>query len=197
MSKYNLEKAKTELRIHKKGLPNIFLIDEYHEDLSIKENIFYAKLLKESENIRFIGIEGLISGVEYKEYKNFTKEFAMNQKILGNLSFFVKEMYKCQIPIVGVENEELIRKANDNKRKNKFSKDYRDPIHFCRTKYFIKNLFVEYRKRDFTSENVILNCGTHHNDDIQYLIIENKIDEVAEQEANYYRITALSHPYRE
>jgi len=188
-----------------KVLPIVFLFDENHDNLNrcIDKNIENAKILIEFCDVSIVGVESLTGGKSWdsqnqvysenysekklddhysKIYKSGQTKFAdelsryFNDRIFGVESYGMQE--KLHSDIVLPENEYYNTPVANH------------PLNAARSEHFIRTLFEYYGHQE--SGNLILNCGSNHNNDIEKWIENGKIDEITSPyRANYIRFDTV------
>ena len=185
--------------------PIVFLIDENHDNLNscIDRNIQNAKELITNANVEIIGVESLAGGKEWdEETQNYVTDDC-NEKYYKEV---LLKQYKNNCPkfandlcenyrhlIVGVESIGMTGKIEmDFQKGNPFYEQpvSSHPLHKERSKHFIKTLFEYYNSRQLIG-NLILNCGSNHNSDIEEWIRNGEIDAIANHKASYVRLNAF------
>jgi hypothetical protein len=179
--------------------PIVFLLDEKHDDIDcINKNITNALELLSKAKVELIGVESLAGGVEWSEE---TCNYVQNdyndkwyaeglEKYRNDHTEFLDELFKeYSSLIVGVESIGMMNKIEvDFYNANLSGKvEVAHPLHRERSRHFIETLFDIYRIRQL-SGNLILNCGRHHNDDIEEWIKSGEIEEFLGIKATYVRI---------
>jgi len=169
----------------------VFLIDEEHKnDLSTDLNIEIAKHLIDNESVDLVGVEShdgqynRANGLERDTNVSVIQE--VDDRIsINNYDRFAQAIKAhIQLPkrIVGIESKELYEGGKDVG--HMFNGQNRNPFHFCRSVHFLRVIFDAYIRFSF-SENIILNCGSHHNEDILKIARAGSIDVITEIPTNY------------
>lgn len=195
--------------------PIVFLIDERHHNVChINENIVIAKNLLAYCNVNLIGVEGYNGGVLYNAALERTNShhsahitvhydrFKITHQRLGEPQQEIpigndQQFSNAMIPegrlVVGVDCEGFSDKALGIDTEDFIQPENRQEYSLRRSRHFIETLFWEYRKEDITG-NLILNCGSHHNEHIRNMILQREIEAVAGMRASYYVIRNIYHP---
>ncbi len=182
--------------------PIVYLIDErHHHNDSIDDNIRIANQLIANNNVRLIGLESHYGGYEYDngenryKYKAYVKALATSDNIANDCLRFEEGLIGENFTKVGVENEGLSTKMEVEVSSNPLYGG-RPQLHInniYRSLHFIITLFEEYRRRNIDG-NLILNCGSNHNNHIQKFIEQRIIDGITGTPASYYRIRSEYFP---
>ena len=192
----------TNLSIYYKA-PIVFLFDEHHGNKNdcIIKNIENAKSLINNVNIALIGVESLAGGTEWDEEtgdyvtddlnEKYYKEVIINGWKNNCTTFCDALSINNSHLIIGVESVGMMNKIevdiyNDNPAdiSNAITNH---PLSKLRSKHFIKTLLEHYSSKQLTG-NLILNCGSNHNEHIEEWIKGGEIDEIVGVKATYVRI---------
>ena len=188
----------------KKGLTTVFLFDEHHENLNncIDKNIANAIELIEKGKVDLVGAESFAGGrswdSENQKYSNDYSNKKMDDyyaKIYKNsVTKFADEVSQFSNSIVcGVESFGMMHRIGEDCLEGNlhFEKDVSThPLNESRSKHFIQTLF-EVRTNLNLKGNLILNCGSNHNADLEKLINSGEIDEITMVKANYIRLNTF------
>ena len=182
--------------------PTVYLIDEHHHhNGSIDDNIRIANHLIANNNVRLIGLESHYGGYEYDngthryDYNCYRDPLATVDNIANNCLRFEEGLVGNNFILVGVENEGLSTEMEIEVATNPLYGGH-PQLHvnnIYRSIHFIKTLFEEYRRRNVDG-NIILNCGSNHNNHIQMFIEQRIIDGITGTPANYIRIRSALFP---
>ena len=177
------------------GLPTVFLFDEHHGNLNncIDKNILNAKELIMNGNVGLVGVESLAGGKSWDHVNQVYSEHYFEKKVDDT---FIKG-YKSASPqfanevrkelangIFGVECWAMTHRIQIDFIAKKYLGAADHPLNIKRSEHFIKTLIENYNT---TKGNLILNCGSHHNDHIEKWISTNTIDNLIGIKANYIR----------
>jgi hypothetical protein len=189
-----------------RGLPILFLLDENHNDtVSITKNVENALQLVSDASVVIIGVETYAGGKEWcRETQNYVTD-DVNEKEYRELDIpshtnsypQFADTIKKQHPdkIYGVESIGMFNKIIEESsmvektERDEFVNSHK--LHFERSKHFIKSLFEDFVSIN-TTGNLILNCGSDHNNHIESWIKDGSIDEISKFKANYIRINTFS-----
>ncbi len=192
----------TNLSISYKA-PIVFLFDEHHgnENDCIIKNIENAKSLIRDGNIVLIGVESLAGGTEWDEEtgdyvtddlnEKYYKEVIINRWKNNCTTLSDALSIENTHMIIGVESVGMMNKIevdiyidNPVDIRNFITKHYLSKL---RSKHFIKTLLEHYSSKQLIG-NLILNCGSNHNEHIEEWINSGEIDEIVGVKATYLRI---------
>ena len=188
---------------NEENLPTVFLLDENHDNINncIDKNVDNAMELIAKANVRIVGVESLAGG---KEWDRETQKYAENNynekwyeesvKLYKNSCTHFANEVKALYPgyVVGVESIGMMNRVADDYSNNLHRKETgRHALMATRSAHFIKTLFEQYSSKS-DSYNLILNCGSEHNTDIENWINSGEIDEIAGTKANYIRINSIN-----
>jgi len=181
-------------------LPTLFLFDENHSNLDncIYKNILNALELIEKGNIFRVGVESLAGGKswdsenqEYNEYyfdKKFDDQFVKKYK--SQVTTFADELErKFKNLISGVECWGMMENITKDILAGKYSSAATHPFNIKRSQHFVRTMFERYNVNE---GNLILNCGSNHNNHIEKWIESGEIDNIAGLRANYIRINTIT-----
>lgn len=182
------------------GIPTIFLFDEHHGNLNncIDKNILNAKELIKNGNVGLVGVESLAGGKAWDPENQVYSEHYFDKKLDDT---FIKT-YKSDSPqfaneiskvlangVCGVECWAMTHRIQKDSLAEKYLGAADNPLNIKRSEHFIKTLFANYNT---TIGNLILNCGSHHNDHIEEWISTKTIDSLIGLKANYIRTNTFS-----
>lgn len=181
-----------------KDTPIVFLIDEMHHNQEcINNNIINAIELIENANVKLIGVESHSGGAQWDQYDQIYIEGEYYEKEIVNTcpDFANGLTHHKKAKIVGVECRDMLDKiqceltVKDNPNYGKSVPEH--PLNKERSKHFIKTLF-EKRNELGGHGNLILNCGSNHNSDIENLIINGEIEKIVGFKASYIRLNTIN-----
>lgn len=186
-----------------KNAPIVFLIDEHHDNINncIDNNILNAKELLEKGNVSIIGVESLAGGKKWDEEINDYSEEGFADKLEAKYYTDWKSSCTKFADELNIDNLEKVFGVECIGMMNKIETDLYDGVYECvtnhplnrkRSKHFIRTLF-EKRNELKLEGNIVLNCGSNHNSDIESMIISGKIEEIADCKASYIRLNAIEH----
>lgn len=186
--------------------PIVFLFDEHHGNLNncIDKNIQNAEILITNANIALVGVESLAGGKEWDEEtedyvvddsnERYYKEYILKDW-KSNCTKFSDEVIKISHEIVlGVESVGMMNKVEvdiiDSNPIDQSAAIRSHPLTRLRSKHFISTIGEKY-KRDNLNGNIILNCGSEHNDHIIEWVNSGEIDTIIGMHANYVRLNTF------
>jgi hypothetical protein len=184
----------------------LFLFDESHDNINdcIDKNIENARILLFSANITLVGVESLAGGKEWDEDDQKYVPDNSNEKYYAeyilkdwknNCTRFCDELCKSNPQVVvGVESVGMMNKIEvdlyDNNSVDSIKAIKEHPLQVERSRHFISTLFDVFGSRSCCG-NIILNCGSDHNNHIEEWIRNGEIDRIAGTKANYVRISTI------
>lgn len=180
-----------------KDAPIVFLIDEMHHNQNcINNNINNALELIQNANITLIGVESHSGGLKWDQYDQvYLEDELYKMEVVNTCPDFANGLLiNHEEKIIGVECSDMLDKiycnqiVMDNPHYGKPIPEH--PLNKERSIHFIKTLF-EKRNELGLQGNLILNCGSNHNLDIEELIINHKIDDIVDIKASYVRLNAF------
>ncbi len=180
--------------------PSVYLIDEYHHhDISTNDNIQIARHLIRNNNVSIVALEGCFGGYEYHngyhkyEFENYVNCDVILELCDSDYTVFYEGIRNENVVKIGVDNQGLSDEISADTAFGASVPEHRNQL--LRSKHFIITLFHEYKARNLTG-NLILNCGSSHNDHILDMVKQNSIYGISQTPPNYYRIRSLLHPLR-
>ncbi|GEM_PF-5456576 len=175
--------------------PILFLFDEHHgnQNECIDRNIRNAETLIEHTDVQLIGVESHAGGVEWDQHDKKYVTNDLNEKFYrqavadyrSGCTAFVDGLAQHGGLIQGVESEGMIGKQH-----TQGETEGRNPLNELRSRHFIKTLGEEYITRGLEG-NLILNCGSEHNNDIVRWINDESIEDIVGFKATYVRINTI------
>ncbi|WP_026838198.1 hypothetical protein [Gillisia sp. JM1] len=177
-----------------KNAPILFLIDENHNNLNncIDHNILNANILIERANVQIIGVESLAGGKDWdRETDNYFKDDSNDKWYQKQVKEFKSTTPKFSDSIrlnysnlvYGVESLGM----HDKLFEESGTEGQRHWLHIERSKHFVQTLFDNYIKHGMDG-NLILNCGSEHNSDIEEWVLDNSISGIY---SSYVRINTI------
>lgn len=181
--------------------PTVFLIDEHHNhNFSTDNNIEIARDLISNNSLRLIGVESHYGGYKYdngtRRYENeYCEAEVCTHTIANTYTRFIDELSNENVIRIGVESEGLSDQIVFDAIENPIyrSQPYLHVNSIFRSIHFIITLFEEYKRRNIAG-NLMLNCGSNHNNHIQMFIEQHIIDGITLTPASYYRIRSTLFP---
>lgn len=155
------------------GAPTVNLIDECHgHDVSTDDNIKTAVALFK-DRVVLAGVEGYEGGAEYdvheRRYKAVRVHATLSEDtLIGAYPRFAKGLEAEGLAVVGVDCAGL-----SDELEAALLEDRTDPgtiaAQRMRTLHFVRTLAEEAQRRNLRGD-LLLNCGSHHNDRIEALL---------------------------
>lgn len=193
-----------DILFFEKDAPIVFLIDENHDNLNncIAKNIVNAFELIQNVNIAIVGVESLAGGKSWDFENRIYSESYPNKKFddlfvkryKSDCTKFADEIKKLNPSIIcGVESFGMTHVIEEDFLPGGLfeGKEITDhPLNKERSKHFIKTLF-EKRNELGLDGNLILNCGSNHNSDIEEWVNNNEIHSITGFKASYIRLNAI------
>ncbi len=177
----------------------LFLFDEHHENLNdcINNNILNAIELIENGNVNIVGVESLAGGESWDcenqiysdDYQNkklddvFAEKYKSScTKFADNLALYSKDV------IFGVECFGMMHSIVEDISLGKYIDVISHPLNIERSKHFVKTVVNNYPLK---KGNMIINCGSNHNNHIAKWVKSGEIDQLIEMKINYVRINTM------
>lgn len=174
----------------------IFLFDENHDNPNdcFNKNIENAKELIDKANIGLIGVEGITGGKEWDQYNEcYTNKNEGQTKISTHLEFASSILEEHPNLVVGVDSFGLCGKIESDFAVNHpraINREVRThPFQKERSKHFIRTL-IDIKKNKNIVGNMILNCGSDHNNHIRDLINCTEFDEQNISDITFVRLNS-------
>ncbi len=190
--------------LEEKGFPIVFLIDENHDNLNncIDKNVKNAIALIAKAKVDIVGVECFAGGKSWDSEKMEYSDNYFNKKLddryaesykSSNIKFSDGLKLKFNNYIFGVESFGMVhRMGEDFAIGGKYygTDVSAHPLNNERSKHFIRTLFEHHHDNNLKG-NLILNCGIHHNRDIENWIEKKEIEKIANQKASYIRLNTI------
>lgn len=207
LKEFGIEEPLNIIGTHKilhieKNATIVFLIDENHENLNgcFDSNIKNAKELINKANVVLVGVESLAGGLEWdKETENYVEddsnsklyEFYKSTWTNDCTTFADAIKINHSNKVVGVESMGMMDKIIEDDCNGIYKDVTENPINNERSKHHIKTL-LEKRNELGLEGNLILNCGSNHNSDIEEWINSGDIEEITGFKASYIRLNTIT-----
>lgn len=180
------------------NLPFVFLFDEHHGNLNncIDKNIENGIELVTHADVVLAGVESHSGGDEWNQYEQdyyndgsrYDCEISDLNVVNTAPNFAIEINRQNNLLVCGIECRDILDKIQCNPLKMGIS-DH--PLNIKRSRHFVKTLFEHYNSIN-SNGNIILNCGQNHNSHIQEWVLNNEIESITNNEANYIRINTIN-----